>query len=45
MIEHELETQFIEKLVWLNYTHRPDIRDRKALELKFRQKFEALKNY
>ncbi|MBX3730214.1 MAG: type I restriction endonuclease subunit R [Candidatus Sumerlaeia bacterium] len=42
LTETQLETQFVEKLVGLKYTHRPDIRDRASLELNFRQKFEAL---
>ena len=40
--ERQLEDQFIEKLVGLKYTHRPDIRERAALEKNFREKFEAL---
>ena len=36
------EAFLIEKLVELKYEHRADIRDRKALEANFRQKFEAL---
>jgi type I restriction enzyme R subunit len=41
-LEAQIETQFIEKLCDLKYQHRPDIRDRAALELNFREKFEAL---
>ncbi|ADQ80098.1 type I site-specific deoxyribonuclease, HsdR family [Paludibacter propionicigenes WB4] len=40
--ENEIELGLIEKLKDLKYTYRPDIRDRDALELNFRQKFEAL---
>lgn len=40
--EADLETSFIEKLRSLKYTIRPDIRDRAALEVNFREKFEAL---
>ena len=40
--EADIEDQFIAKLVSLKYTHRPDIRDRNALEANFRQKFEEL---
>ena len=40
--EAQIEVSLIEKLTDLKYTHRPDIRDRRALELNFRQKFEAL---
>jgi type I restriction enzyme R subunit len=40
--ENEIELGLIEKLKDLKYTYRPDIRDRNALELNFRQKFEAL---
>jgi type I restriction enzyme, R subunit len=42
MTEQEIEQSLIEKLVDLKYTHRPDIRDRAALEHNFREKFEAL---
>ena len=38
LIEHDL----IAKLVEFKYVYRPDIRDRAALELNFREKFEAL---
>ena len=40
--EAQIEQCFIEKLTDLKYTHRPDIRDRAALEINFRQKFETL---
>lgn len=40
--ENEIEQSLIAKLTDLKYTYRPDIRDRDALELNFRQKFEAL---
>jgi type I restriction enzyme R subunit len=41
--ENQIEERFIEKLKNdLKYTHRPDIRDRNALECNFREKFEAL---
>lgn len=42
MTEQEIEQSLIEKLGDLKYTHRPDIRDRAALEHNFREKFEAL---
>ena len=40
--EHEIEQGLIAKLSGLKYVPRPDIRNREALELNFRQKFEAL---
>jgi len=40
--EHDIEQDLIAKLGELKYTHRPDIRDRAALEANFRAKFEAL---
>lgn len=40
--EAEIEYGFVGKLQDLKYTYRQDIRDRKSLELNFRQKFEAL---
>ncbi len=40
--EAEIEKELIERLIDLKYTHREDIRDKHALELNFRQKFEAL---
>src|SRR5215510_895039 len=42
MTEQEIEQELIEKLRDLKYTCRPDIRDRAALELNFREKFQAL---
>ncbi len=42
MNERQIETELLEKLTELKYTPRPDIRDRAALEVNFRQKFEAL---
>ncbi len=42
MTEQEIEQALIEKLGDLKYTHRPDIRDRAALEQNFCQHFEAL---
>ena len=40
--EQEIEQRLIKKLKELKYSHRPDIRDREALEQNFREKFEAL---
>ncbi|AFW01301.1 DEAD/DEAH box helicase [Gluconobacter oxydans] len=40
--ESAIEQELISKLQELKYEYRPDIRDRAALELNFRQKFEAL---
>ena len=40
--EAEIEDQLISQLVDLKYTYREDIRDKRSLELNFRQKFEAL---
>ncbi len=40
--ENRIEQSLIHKLTDLKYTHRPDIRDREALEKNFRNKFEAL---
>ena len=40
--ERLLEEKFVESLLGLKYEHRPDIRDRAALEKNFREKFEAL---
>lgn len=40
--ENQIEESLIGKLTDLKYTFRPDIRDRDALELNFRKKFEAL---
>ncbi|OOF44258.1 DEAD/DEAH box helicase [Rodentibacter rarus] len=41
-IESAIEQKFIQKLIDLKYTHRPDIRDKKTLEQNFREKFEQL---
>jgi len=40
--EQHIEHDLIAKLSDLKYTYRPDIRDRAALEVNFRTKFEAL---
>lgn len=40
--ESNIEQKFIQKLIDLKYTHRPDIHDRESLEKNFRQKFEQL---
>jgi type I restriction enzyme R subunit len=40
--ERQLEADLVAKLCGLKYAHRPDIRDRAALEKNFREKFEAL---
>jgi type I restriction enzyme R subunit len=40
--ESDIESDFISKLVRMKYTHREDIRDRKALEANFREKFDRL---
>jgi type I restriction enzyme R subunit len=40
--ERQLEEELVEKLRGLKYEHRPDIRDRAALEKNFRDKFNAL---
>lgn len=40
--EYQIEQEFIQKLIELKYNYRPDITDRKSLELNFRNKFEAL---
>lgn len=42
MNEQKIEQGFIDKLVELKYTYRPDITDRSSLERNFREKFEAL---
>lgn len=42
MTEQQIEQALIDKLGDLKYSHRPDIRDRAALEQNFRQHFEAL---
>src|SRR4051812_31392601 len=40
--ERQLEQELVAKLRDLKYEHRPDIRDRAALEKNFREKFQAL---
>lgn len=40
--EVQIEKQLIGQLIGLKYTHRPDIRNKKSLELNFKNKFEAL---
>jgi type I restriction enzyme R subunit len=40
--EHNIEDDFIKKLTDLKYIYRSDIRDKKSLELNFREKFKAL---
>ena len=40
--ENKIENDFIKKLQDLKYKYRPDIRDKKSLELNFKQKFEEL---
>lgn len=40
--ESQVEQNLIRRLEELKYTHRPDIRDKAALERNFRDKFEAL---
>src|SRR5690606_29810783 len=40
--ESQVEHHFIEQLKGLKYSYRPDIVDRKTLELNFREKFESL---
>ncbi|WP_047790783.1 type I restriction endonuclease subunit R [Tenacibaculum mesophilum] len=40
--EQQIEEELIERLSDLKYTYRKDIRTKDALELNFRQKFEAL---
>jgi len=42
MTEQQIEQALIEKLGELKYTYRPDIHDRAALEVNFRQHFDAL---
>ena len=42
MTENHIERDLISKLEDLKYIHRPDVRDRAALEANFRQHFEAL---
>lgn len=40
--EYQIEENLIEQLKELKYNYRPDIIDRKTLELNFKTKFEAL---
>lgn len=40
--ENQVETDLVRQLEGLKYVYRPDIIDRKTLELNFRAKFEAL---
>jgi len=40
--ERRLETELLDKLCSLKYEYRADIRDRAALEMNFREKFESL---
>ncbi len=40
--ESKIESDFIKKLQQLKYSYRSDIRTKKALEINFREKFEAL---
>lgn len=40
--ERQLEEQLLQTLRDLKFEHRPDIRDRAALEQNFREKFQAL---
>jgi type I restriction enzyme R subunit len=40
--ENQIELDLIAKLSDLKYTYRPDIRDRAALEVNFREKFQEL---
>ena len=40
--ESQIEKSLIDRLIDLKYEHRPDIRDRDALNANFRAKFEAL---
>jgi len=42
MSEQKIEQGFIDKLIELKYTYRPDITDRTSLERNFRERFEAL---
>jgi type I restriction enzyme R subunit len=42
MSEQKIEQGFIDKLIELKYTYRPDITDRASLERNFREKFDAL---
>lgn len=40
--EGDIEDAFIQTLIKLKYTYRPEIRDREALEKNFREKFQRL---
>jgi type I restriction enzyme R subunit len=40
--EVDIERNFIQKLEYMKYTWRPDIRDKATLKVNFREKFEAL---
>lgn len=40
--EHKIEMDFINKLIDLKYSYRPDIRNNQVLEQNFREKFEEL---
>ena len=40
--EVDIEEEFVQTLIKLKYTHRPDIRERSALESNFREKFQRL---
>jgi type I restriction enzyme, R subunit len=40
--EHKIEIDFINKLIDLKYSYRPDIRNNHSLEKNFREKFEEL---
>jgi len=40
--EHQIEENLIKQLTELKYIHRPDIVDRRTLELNFKAKFETL---
>lgn len=42
LVEKQIEEDFIECLVGMNYVYRKDIHDRASLELNFRRKFESL---
>jgi type I restriction enzyme R subunit len=42
MSEQIIEQGFIDKLIELKYSYRPDITDRTSMERNFREKFEAL---
>lgn len=42
VMEGDIEADFIQTLIRLKYTYRPDIHDRNALESNFREKFQQL---